>query len=402
MKLLLRAICALFLLSCAVRAQETDEEDSSEFLDSSPDFSDLIVYVPKLSISIGFRSLSGVNASFAGKATFGGLEAIGTLESGTKHYYHDGYVLLDTRTMVDSAGNTVSVEPDGKTNNWQYANDNQETSDTTTYQDASGNTIFVGTGYIAMHSYTVDSDDTAFSKDSKGTYGVELTGSRQMGKLFGGRASWLITTGFGINDISSTSEQNVNGTLTTVTDYYSLDGQAGPGGSSSSTTKVISDTPLGRHTDVTTIEGEILNHYRLRGAYLTFRAGPTLVFPLFSRLSATISAGGVLVYAGTNYSVTEIFLPEAGNYLVDGATDGASTILPGYYADANLQWRLTDNSDLYFGAVYQSSGSYTQTIESTVEAGDTTSPTQVNYSRYTARVDLASLQGFRAGFALRF
>lgn len=401
MKLLFRAICALFLLSCAVRAQETDEEDSSEFLDSSPDFSDLIVYVPKLSVSIGFRSLSGVKASFAGKATFGGLDAIGTLEPGTKHYYHDGYVLLDTQTMVDSAGNTVPVDPGERTNNWQYANANQETGTETSYVDSEGNSVHVGKGYIAMHSYTVDSEDTSFSKDSKGTYGVELTGSRQMGKLFGGRATWLITTGFGINDISSSSDQNVNGTLTTVTDYYTSPEDA-PGPSSGSTIKVVGNTPIGRHTEVTTVEGEILNHYRLRGAYLTFRAGPTLVFPLFSRLSATISAGGVLVYSGTNYSVTEIFLPEAGNYLVDGATDGASTILPGYYADANLQWRLTDNSDLYFGAVYQSSGSYTQTIESTVEAGDATSPTQVNYSKYTTRVDLASLQGFRAGFALRF
>lgn len=406
MKWLLRAVCALLVLNCAIRAQEADDsdddDDNSEIVDSSPDFSDLVIYVPKHTVTIGFRSLSGAKTGFNSSAIFGGLNPRGA-DSGADldHYYHDGYVLAPTGTITDSAGNVVPVPSDGTTKNWRYANDNQVTDSSSKYVDSSGNEVFVGSGYVAMHDYVVDSTGAKdpLKQDSKGTFGVEVASAYQMGRILGSKVTWQLVGGLSMNDLSSAADRSFAGKITTYTDYYSLNGAHAPGAQTSPNSAVV-DTPAGRHESIGT--GQLKDHYNLRGAYMTFRAGPTVVVPLFKHFSASFSAGAVLVYAGTNYSVTEIFEPDSGDFMADNVSDGASAFLPGFYFDANVQWDLTNYSGFYLGAVYQSSGSYTQTIESSATSTDSTTAVQQNLSKYTTRVDLASLQGFRAGFMLKF
>jgi len=406
MKWLLRAVCALLVLNCAIRAQEADDsdddDDNSEIVDSSPDFSDLVIYVPKHTVTIGFRSLSGAKTGFNSSAIFGGLEPRGPATGADlNHYYHDGYVLTPTWSSTDSSGGSSPGKSDGLTKNWQYASDNQVTDANTKYVDSSGHEVVVGTGYLAMHSYVVDStaEKDPFKQDSKGTFGVEVASAYQMGRILGSKVTWQIVGGLSMNDLSSTADRGFTGTITTYTDYFSLHGHKAPGAQTSPSFE-LDDTPAGRHESIGT--GEIKDHYNLRGAYMTFRVGPTVVVPLFKHFSASFSAGGVLVYAGTNYSVTEIFEPDSGDFMADNVSDGASAFLPGFYFDANIQWDITTYSGLYLGAVYQSSGSYTQTIESSSTSTDPDSAVQQNLSKYTTRVDLASLQGFRAGFMLKF
>jgi hypothetical protein len=134
----------------------------------------------------------------------------------------------------------------------------------------------------------------------------------------------------------------------------------------------------------------------LRGAYITFRAGPTLFVPISERFSASFSAGAVLVYAGSSYEVSQTFKPETGDEIGLDPTQPllastTSKLLPGFYADANLQFTLTDTAGFYFGGIYQSSGDYDQEVE-----------TPDGLSKYTARVDLSKLQGIRAGVTFKF
>ncbi len=358
------------------------------WIDSSPDFSDLIVYQPKNTVTIGFRAISGAKTSFSGSGIVASGEDIGDIDTNGTHRYHDGFVGPDRRTVTDSAGNTVPIDPDGRTNNWGYSNLSQITSD----------------GLMSMHVYSASSEVSPFSSDPKGRFGVEVVRSKQMGKLFNSRVTWDITIGASINDLSSTSNSTAVGNLTTTTDYYDLEGQLPPAPGSSTAGTLLGNTPLGRETD-TTADGVVLqNNWRLRGAYLTFRAGPTLSIPIVKRLTATVSAGAVLVYAGTNYAVTQSFDPtdlldtgddeREDDDVVTSTQDDMGKLLPGFYVDANLQFNLTDFTGFYVGAIYQSSGSYSQTLAT----GDEETPG----SNYSTKIDLSSLQGLRAGFSLKF
>ncbi len=391
MKQFCRAVFALCILSTVVSAQrrDDDDEEDSMWVDSSPDFSDLIVYQPKNTVTIGFRAISGAKTSFGGGGLVASGQDIGDIDTNGTHRYHDGYVLPDQRTMVDSAGNIVPIEPDGRTNNWSYSNLSQITSD----------------GLMAMHVYSASSDISSFSSDPKGRFGVEVVRSKQMGKLFNTRVTWDLTIGASINDLSATNNSTALGTLSTTTDYYDLEGQTPPTPGSLTLGTLLGNTPLGRDTDITE-DGVVLhNNWRLRGAYLTFRAGPTLSIPIIKRITATVSAGAVLVYAGTNYSVTQSFDPtdlldtgedeREDDDVVGTAQDDMGKLLPGFYVDANLQFNLTDFTGFYVGAIYQSSGSYTHTL-TVLDDDDNTTAT------YASKIDLGSLQGLRAGFSLKF
>jgi hypothetical protein len=72
-------------------------------------------------------------------------------------------------------------------------------------------------------------------------------------------------------------------------------------------------------------------------------------------------------------------------------SDGASAILPGFYADATLQYSMNENSALYFGGVYQSASTYHQSIHSSD-----------GQSNYDAKADFGSLEGMKAGFQFKF
>jgi len=148
---------------------------------------------------------------------------------------------------------------------------------------------------------------------------------------------------------------------------------------------------LYRTEQVNSVPGAIVSNWKLRGAYLTARAGATLFIPINNKFSATISAGGVLVYAGTTFAVSQSFTPATGDTIVGAMTSDEDALLPGYYVDAAFQYSITETAGLYLGAVYQSSGDYTQDVTS----GD-------ELAKYSTRVDLSALQGIRAGMSFKF
>lgn len=384
-----------------------------------PDFSNLdeYIYEPKSTVTFGFRYLSGAKTSFSGRGSIPSPEDPGQAAGANlSRVYHDGGVQPDARTVgrLDSSGNPIidpqtqspvfdPIAPDGKTNTWNYT-------------DASQLSL---PGFVRFNSYSAEVVDAA-TREKKGTSnaGMDIAMSRDMGKLFGSRIAWNLTAGMSINDLSNQMSDSVRATLTTMSDYYSLFGATPPDapysapssvttnildasgnpvtGDDGSIATVTTDTtillgnePVARATTTVTDDSSVTNHWKLKGAYYTFRAGPTIWIPIGSRFKASLSAGAAVIYSGTNYTVTQTFQPALGAEISDTNSSDAYKVLPGYFADASVQFDLTERAGFYAGAVFQSAGSYTQNVETTT-------------AHYSTKIDLASQRGVRAGMAIRF
>jgi hypothetical protein len=158
-------------------------------------------------------------------------------------------------------------------------------------------------------------------------------------------------------------------------------------------TVYLGNAPLGR-TITEVSDGLVTGRWLLKGAYFTFRAGPSLSYRITDRLRATLGAGVALIYVGTQYTVQQVYTPEFADDLIATAQEDESKLLVGYYVDATLQYDITDRAGFYAGAVYQTGDSYTETASLTELSGST--------GTYKALVDLSSLQGFRMGMNFKF
>lgn len=385
-----------------------------------PDFSNLdeYVYEPKSTVIIGVRHLSGAKATFSGQGSLSTTEDPGPATGANlTRVYHDGAVRPDARVAprLDASGNPIidpqsgtqvfdPIAPDGRTNTWNYTSLGQLTGD----------------GFLAFHTYSATSIDTLERNKKTGTTnGLDLAVSRDMGRVFGTRLTWNLTAGMSVNDLSANTTDSVMAQLRTLTDYYSLYGATppeppysapsfttenvldasgnavvGPDGTiqtvSTDTTVLLANEPAARDEPPPTTSDEAMtNRWKLKGAYYTFRAGPTLWVPFSNRFRASVSVGAAVVYAGTNYTVTQTFQPEFGAEITTTDTSAAYKLLPGYYADATVQFDLTERTGFYAGAVFQSAGSYTQSVTS-------------ESANYTTKIDLANQNGVRAGMTIRF
>jgi hypothetical protein len=416
MKLLRFAL--LVLASTLGLAHAQDEERRAPPVEI-PDFSNLdeYIYEPKSTVRFGFRYISGAKTSFSGQGRIPSPSDPGEATGANMmRIYHDGTVQPDARVVarLDSSGNPIidpqtnspafdPITPDGRTNTWNYTDASQLSMP----------------GFVAFHSYSADViDDAVRQKESASSAGMDLAVSRDMGKLVGGRIAWNLTAGMSINDISANTNDRVRATLTTLTDFYSLFGQvppAAPYSSPSTSTSTIVDAsgnpvlnddgtvatatvdtsvlignePAGRIVTSLTDDMSVRNRWQLKGSYYTFRVGPTVWIPITTRLRASLSVGAALVYSGSSYTVTQTFEPELGEEISDTNSSEAYKLLPGYYADATVQYDLTERAGFYAGAVFQSAGSYTQNV-------DTES------SHYSTKIDLANQNGLRAGMSIRF
>ena len=400
----------LFLLTAGASFGQSQPDPNLTF-----DLDDF-VKEPNLTLSVGSRSLSGVKTTFGGSShvetkladiPLKGTDAVRTYSDGTVGV--DARIVLNddgtevTVTNADGTISTVPITPDGKTNTWSFVNAAQVLSD----------------GTLAMHSYSYSADvleSGLKAKDAGLTSGVEVALRRDMNKI-STRFDWAILGGLSVNDIRAQKDTSQRATITTLTDVYAMDATSADGTASPpaapysapstgskdvvnadgtttptsvDTTVLLGNEPLNRTITSTVNTGSLTNHWRLKGAYYTFRAGPTIVIPFNEHWRATLSFGGALVYAGTTYSVEQEFTPDDGGQKTTAEVDSVrSRLLPGYFADANVEYWLTDRAGLYLGAVHQSTGHYNQTIDT-----DTGS--------YTTHIDLSNLQGFRMGMNVRF
>ena len=392
MKLLRLAFGALLFTAgfAALRAQDGPPPQEEIITDFGLDE---YIYTPKFTLNLGIRGISGAKASFTGHGSIISAQPYNDITTpNLLRTYSDGIVAGDTRTIIDIDGNASPISPDGFTNSWSYNYAGQVQSD----------------GNLAFHSYTANIADPGLRQEKLDqNEGVEVVVARDMGNLTK-KISWKLFAGLSLNEINTNRTENLASTITTITDYYSLNGQNAPmapyAGPSTSTvaitnsdgtttnstvdnTTLLGNHPLGRTTTVTS--GLVSDHWRVKGGYFTLRAGPSLQYDITEKLKATVSAGAALVFAGSTYSVDQIYTPAVGDGIISTVEDTTEKLLPGYYADATLEYYFTDRAGAYAGAVYQSNGSYDQYI-STPDAS------------YATKVDLSTLSGFRMGMNFRF
>lgn len=418
----LRFALVFVVSSLALLRAQDDQQENQKPPTEIPDFSNLdeYIYEPQSTVKLGFRHLSGAKSIFSGTGTIAAPETLTSdiTTANIARVYHDGAVNPDLRTTprLDSSGNPVidpqsgsvvndPITPDGKTNNWSYSNSAQ----------LGGN---VPNGYIAFHSYSADVIGTGPRRaEGKSSSGFDLSVSHDMGKLFGGRVTWQIMGGVSINDISAKKTDQVTGTLHTRTDIYALNGTppappyTAPSTASQTvtdgngnavtnadgstqtitvdTTVLIGNVPSASMTIDTANFANIKDNWKVRGAYYTFRFGPEIMIPIGSHFHFDISVGAALAYAGTTYTVTQDLTPDIGSDILDTESTNAYKLRPGYYADASMEYDITDKAGFFAGAVFQSTGSYTQGIHSTT-------------ANYVSKIDLTNQNGLRAGMSVRF
>lgn len=369
----------LYLALASAAAAQSREDDIPVF-----DLDDYLI-TPKMTLGVGFRGLTGPKVSFqSGTGVVNSIRSTqdhGDLTStGIIRNYHDGFVALDRR--VDDDENPVD---DGQTNTWRFVDENQLTAD----------------GYVTMSTYRAEVYDGASrERDGGNSFGTELMVSRDMGKL-GGRMEWRLFAGLSINDVNVSTRDSVVAEVTRLTDFYFLNGAELPfvpytapsattdaDGNIVNTTVLLGQAPNSRVTTVTN-DVEVNSFWKLKGSFLTVRLGPTVSYMMKDNIRLSFSAGPALAYVGTNYTVEQSFLPDTSDAITTATTEMDDDILTGYFVDATVEYLLTERAGLYMGAFYQSTGTYEQSLANT----------GVNY---TARLDLRSMQGLRAGLNYRF
>jgi hypothetical protein len=418
MKFLPRLLCVLLLaVPGAVRAQEGQQSPPDEII---TDFGiDEFLAIPKFTLTFGARSMSGAKVGFSGKGFVSSYQPGADLTTpNITRLYHDGtlqadaggasfdYYAQDGVTVIHYGPGPIT--PAGYTNNWSFVDPRQLRSD----------------GNIDFHSYTADiSNSGVVQHDPASGQGFELSVARDMGQLTK-KLDWKLVAGFALNDIKSYSNAQLNAVVTTITDTYLLN--VGTYGTPSTPyvaphyitvprvdsaglpvldtlgyqfidyvdqSALVGNLPLVRTT--TTSSGVVVDRWLLRGAYFTFRLGPSLTYMFTERLKATISVGVALIYAGTQYTVEQTYVPDTADPILASAHEEESKLLTGYYFDATLQYDFTERAGLYAGVVYEAGGSYTETATlNDVYTG--------SHAAYKSVIDLSRLQGFRMGMTFRF
>jgi hypothetical protein len=383
---------------------------------------------PKQKLSVGFRILTGPKVSYSGSGIIPGANP--APDANGVRTYNDGVIGVDTRTDAASGNLTLlqsGPNADGRTNTWSFDNASQV--------DAANNGV-------DMHAYsgTINGNNAGSGRAASGT-GFELTFERDFGWHLG-KVQFDLIGGLGLNRISYSHTANVAGMMTTQTDVYNtyntvldpttLDpetdnngnpkytGPAVPangsplvpvtppygapstsldaGGQSVDNSTLIGSAPLtnpntptngpaagqsGPEPTTVTLQSNII------GAYYTLRFGPQMTVPITEKFSASVSGGPALVYVGTKFSVNQTLTPPTGSPITSTVSDDYNTVLPAYFADADIEYTLTDTTDLYLGAVFQSTTGYDQSIHSPD-------------GNYTAKVDFGNQEGVRGGISFKF
>ncbi|HVT74328.1 MAG TPA: hypothetical protein VHD61_14425 [Lacunisphaera sp.] len=385
------------------------------------------IYVPRNNVTVGMRILqSGAKVHFGnlGVVPFATTQAA-LSDAVVARQYDNGYVLVDgprstetdadgiqtstpggryhtsqtqTVNVYDSGGNvvgTITTTTDGAdflaytpglTRAWSY----------TTPEQAA-----VRPGYIALSSYSTVSDGASLDRKQGMVGGVELNFSRILGRA-SGRIQWSLLTGISLTDINNKINSDVNASLVTRTDFYSLNGQTAPALPTDGTAYVAPSNPTGLLEDTVPISQQPNDHtentstgaatvhgkYQVKGAYFLVRLGPAFHAQISEHIGISGSLGLAGAYAGTLYTAVEkLDLPNMTTSIstADPESSFATKFVGGYYADLSVDLAANETTALYAGLVAQRLGDYDQTL-----------------GLRTARIDLGTTVGLRGGVTIKF
>ena len=379
----LSVACVLALLATRMHAapygmngandasSDQDQQEQQKPPEEIPDFSGLneYIYQPKTTLNFGFRSMSGVKASFKGSGIIPlpqtslddelPLSDPTVPVTGATVNYHDGSVGSDTRTVQNDNGNgsatAVLASPDGKTNTWGYADSKQYVQ-----------------GLMQFHDYSATMPGlSGFNAHAGRNNGMEISAARDMGDL-GKHLAWKLFFGLSLNDIQSATFAAVKANLTTLTDTYDLFGATPMAAGTSSpaaqtinvtdsngnqvldpstgapvtqsveTTVLLGNQPLLRTITTNTDLTSVVDHWKIHGGYVTLRMGPQLVYSFGDHLKLDLDVGPALIYAGSMYNITEVLTPATGSPIIDNLSGTTEKLVPAVYADLTLQYDVSD------------------------------------------------------------
>ena len=404
----------LLALPALPAAQTSSNEDERMVALTRADSADW--YVPKNSLSIGFRVLSSgakVNFSHLGAVPFSVTPAPAS-QGAVPRTYNNGFVSTDLPrpNELDANGNQISP-PGGRYTTAAVAGDFLSFTPGLTRSWSYGAPAQAARlpGYIAMSTYSATSSGAMLDRKQGPSGGIELQFEHTLGRL-SKHTEWRLLTGIALNGINDKIGSNLSATLHTNTDFYSLNGQAAPAtspatpytapsfadlfapsGNLLATRGLETTTPLAAAPDPalstsTAVVGGTTVHgnYQVKGAYFMVKLGPSIHTQLTERLGLSASLGVAGAYAGSRYSVVESFeIPEVGGTHSTTEQNSASKFLNGYYADFNLEWLANDRTGLFGGISAQKFNDYDQTV-----------------GGRTARIDLGSSVGIRGGISIKF
>jgi hypothetical protein len=424
-----------------------DDNQASEQYEPPPPVGMDVDYFapPKQKLSIGFRVLTGPKVAFSGFGLISSGVNPGFDANGIRHY-NDGTIAPDTRT--DAASPTgaplqTTVNADGRSDSWTFSNQSQVDTanngvDMHTYS-ATINGNNPGSGRAASGA----GFELTFDRDfgwHLGRVQIDLIGGIGTNKISYSRTenvAGMMTTNTDvyntynavIDPVSGDPENDTNGnqfyggvpngytatppaispgtgtpgTLpapgavapiptapTQTPPYTSPSSGTDTNGNTVNNSTIIGSNPVpGDSTTSQPVPTLVTEKWNIDGAYYTLRAGAQVTVPITDKFSASVSGGPALVYVGTTFSVDQTLTPPTGSPITSIVTDTYNTVLPAYFADADVEYSFTDTTGLYLGAVFQSSTSYNQSIHD--PSGN-----------YTNRVDFGNQEGVRGGVSFKF
>ncbi len=305
-------------------------------------------------VRLGVRATSGLKVSLQDR------QAVPSIVPGQ---YDNGYV------HPDVSGSTSS------TWNWGYTSASQ-------VQNGSVNlTRLDGTPRAGTFDYP-----------SKTLYGGEAVVGIEMARFdFRKReAKFGFEAGYSYSQIKTQSQSISTGTVTYVSDAYSLGGLTAPAapysGSYSTPGQLIALSPVSA-APVTSAASASLSS-QVRGEFHNIRVGPWIDLPWSSRFSTAFSAGYVTIYGRGVLDLTESVSIASGAIPPITLPSGRYTrtqFIPGAYVQIRLEYRLTHLIGLYVGGEFQYNTGMT-----------------VNAPTRAARFDLGSTYGGVAGVSFNF
>jgi len=300
-----------------------------------------------LNIRTTFKSLGGFTTQTAVGAAIGGVD----------HNYDDGFNRVDSRAL-----------PDGLTRNWGFSNASQTPGDGTV---------------LRMNSSSSAADLTSQS-GSDYKPGLEVRYRRQIGVLENLR--WGIEGVFSWHDLSAEESHSLAGTVTRITDTYSLNGfPAVPfTGNADDPGPLISDIPA-RTSAVIPGGAVVTGQSKLDAALFAIKLGPQVEWrpSPASRWGLTLNAGLAAAIVNSEFTFSEsVTIPSMGPGLQPGvsatqaraASGSTAEVLLGGYAGLSASYKFTDRLSLIGAGQYQNLGTFSQTVagkKAEIELGNT-------------------------------
>jgi hypothetical protein len=156
------------------------------------------------------------------------------------------------------------------------------------------------------------------------------------------------------------------------------------------TTVLIGNQPLQRTITTVTDLTSVVDHFKVHGGYVTFRAGPQLVYTFNDHFKLSLSVGPALIYSGSEFNVTQVLTPPTGDPIINNLTSTDQKLVPAAYADLTLQYDVSERTGFYLGGVYQDGGSYVQNVDDKL------------LGSYSTKVDFSDENGVRGGLNFKF